>query len=45
MDANFEARCAPAWEMRSEIEVRREEDALLPEGVEDVEGMSRPAQP
>jgi hypothetical protein len=32
--------------MRSEMEVRREEVALfVPEGVEEAEGISRPAQP
>ena len=45
---NLAARCAPAWEMRSEMEVRREEVALvlsLAAGVLVVEGTSRPAQP
>lgn len=46
VDVNLEARCAPAWARRSEMDVRREEVALLAaEGVEVVEGTSRPAQP
>jgi len=44
VEENLEARCAPACERRSEIDVRREEVALLV-GVEVAEGTSRPAQP
>jgi hypothetical protein len=54
-DVNLEARWEPAWERRSEMEVRREEVLLLfCEGVEEpsagvdelyAAGISRPAQP